>query len=432
MADTEDPGSRRAHLAGRYRQVRALTEALAAPLSAEDQTVQTMPEVSPTKWHRGHTSWFFETFLLQPALDGYRDCHPAYGYIFNSYYEAVGARHPRAERGQISRPGAEEVGHYRAHVDRAMDRLLAGDLAPDTLDLVELGLNHEQQHQELLLMDIKHVLSKNPLQPAYLPDATAGAGDQSEVTKPGWTEHQGGIVQAGHPGGRFGYDNEFPRHDILLAPFALADLTVTCGEWLAFMDDGGYDRPELWLSDGWALVQAERRAAPLYWSEEGPGSWEVFGLAGRRSVDPVEPAGHLDYYEADAFARWSGARLPTEIEWEAVAAGSPVDGNLLDPSAPATGGPIAGAPHPIGSTGGSRQLFGDVWEWTRSAYDAYPGFRPAAGAVGEYNGKFMVNQYVLRGGSCATPADHIRPTYRNFFPAGARWAFSGLRLARDL
>ncbi len=420
-------------LVERYVQVRSSTEALAAPLSAEDQTVQSMPDVSPTKWHRGHTSWFFETFLLQPH--GYPVHHPAYGYIFNSYYEAVGARHPRHERGLVSRPGVDDVGRYRAHVDDAMADLLAGDLSPETRDLVVLGLNHEQQHQELLLMDIKHVLSRNPLLPAYRDQPAPPPPTVVPVEKPGWIEHQGGAVDIGHAGDRFGYDNEFPRHAAQLVPFALADRTVTCAEWLAFMDDDGYHRPELWLSDGWAAVCAERRTAPLYWSgpdghgDPAPGEpWHLFSLAGHRPVDPAQPVCHVDYYEADAFARWAGGRLPTEFEWEAVAAAgsaasTPVDGNLL------ASNPLASALHPAGGTG---QLFGDVWEWTASSYAPYPGFRPAAGAVGEYNGKFMVNQYVLRGGCCCTPADHIRPTYRDFFPAGARWAFSGVRLARDL
>jgi len=417
-------------LADRYVQVRSLTEALAAPLSAEDQTVQSMPDVSPTKWHRGHTSWFFETFILEPR--GHPAHHPGYGYIFNSYYEAVGARHPRHERGLVSRPGIDDVARYRAHVDAAMADLLGGAVDPDTADLVVLGLNHEQQHQELLLMDIKHVLSRNPLLPAYVdrPAPPAPAAD-----KVGWIDHQGGPVDVGHPGGRFGYDNEFPRHRTQLVPFAVADRTVNCGEWLAFMDDGGYHRPELWLSDGWAAVQTQGRTAPLYWSgpdghhpPAGDDRWHLFTLAGHRPVDPAEAVCHVDYYEADAFARWAGGRLPTEFEWEAVAAGAAdaaqaadvpaADGNLLGPRL-----------HPAGGPG---QWFGDVWEWTASSYTPYPGFRPAAGAVGEYNGKFMVNQYVLRGGGCCTPPDHIRPTYRNFFPAGARWAFSGVRLARDL
>ncbi len=431
QAHTEDSRER---LAASYRGVRALTDALAAPLSPEDQMVQSMPDVSPTKWHRGHTSWFFETFLLQPELHGYSLFHPAYSYIFNSYYETVGARHPRAERGLISRPGADEVAAYRRYVDDAMGELLGGvsSFGNDILDLVELGLHHEQQHQELLLMDIKHVLSCNPMQPAYLPSpgrtgVSAGAGERREVAKVGWTEHQGGAMEIGHDGHGFAFDNESSRHLVQLVPFALADRPVTCGEWMAFMDDRGYSRPELWLSDGWAQVQRLGSAAPLYWTRSGAGEqssepWQVFTLGGRRPVDPAEPVCHVSYYEADAFARWSGQRLPTEAEWETVAGGRPIDGNLLDPA----------VLHPAVGTTGDLQLFGDVWEWTSSAYSPYPGFRVAEGAVGEYNGKFMVNQYVLRGGSCATPPGHLRATYRNFFPPGARWAFSGVRLARDL
>jgi ergothioneine biosynthesis protein EgtB len=412
---------RRQELSTRYQAVRALTEALSAPLSAEDQTVQSMPDVSPTKWHRGHTSWFFETFLLQPYLPGYEAAHPLYGYIFNSYYEAVGARHPRAERGHVSRPGVAEVTAYRELVDEWMGRLLELGGTPELLDLVELGLHHEQQHQELLLMDIKHVLSCSPLQPAYasplLPTAT-------EAPKPGWLEHQGGLVHVGHSGAGFCFDNERPRHLDHVEPFALADRPATCGEWLAFIDDGGYERPDLWLSDGWAVVQQEGWCAPLYWEppDGSDGEWTVFTLAGRRPVDPAEPVCHVSYYEADAFARWSGGRLPTEAEWEALAAPLPAAGNFLD----------LATLHPLPTSSGGTALYGDVWEWTQSAYSPYPGFRPAPGAVGEYNGKFMVNQYVLRGGCCVTPPDHVRPTYRNFFPAGARWAFSGARLARDL
>jgi ergothioneine biosynthesis protein EgtB len=422
MADTED---RRSRLATGYAAVRELTEVLAAPLSPEDQTVQSMPDVSPTKWHLGHTSWFFETFLLGPELPGYPVHHPAYHYIFNSYYEAVGARHPRAERGLISRPGAAEVLAYRRHVDSAMGALLELDLGPESLDLVELGLHHEQQHQELLLMDIKHVLSSNPMRPTYS-EAAARSGGDVLAAKAGWIEHQGGPVEIGHDGRGFAFDNESPRHTTQLAPFALADRPVTCGEWLAFIDDDGYRRPELWLSDGWATVQQRRWEAPLYWTTPGGGEagWRLFTLGGERPLDPAEPVGHVSYYEADAFAHWSGARLPTEAEWETVAADWPVEGNLLDPS----------VLHPrarLDGDGGPG-LFGDVWEWTASSYSAYPGFRPAAGAVGEYNGKFMVNQYVLRGGSCATPPGHLRATYRNFFPADARWVFAGLRLARDL
>jgi len=407
-------------LGRRYADVRALTEALAEPLSPEDQMVQSMPDVSPTKWHRGHTSWFFETFLLQPFLKGYETFHPSFAYIFNSYYETVGARHPRPERGLISRPGGAEVARYRRHVDRAMGALLDTALEADTAALVELGVNHEQQHQELILMDIKHVLSRNPLRPAYHCTAPRPAG---RSMAPGWLEHPGGPVEVGHAGPGFAFDNESPRHVVHLTPFALADRLVTCGDWLEFMADGGYSRHELWLSDGWALCQQQGWQAPLYWTttEGRADQWQIFTLGGEQPLDPAEPVCHVSYYEADAFAHWTGARLPSESEWETLAPSGPVEGHLLDPAAlhPAPGG-------------SGHQLFGDVWEWTQSAYSPYPGFRTAPGAVGEYNGKFMVNQYVLRGGSCATPIGHVRSTYRNFFPASAQWAFSGLRLARDL
>ena len=404
-----------AGVASRYRQVRDLTEALAAPLSAEDQTVQSMADVSPTKWHRAHTSWFFETFLLQPRLPSYRPFHPAYAFLFNSYYEGVGARYPRPRRGVVSRPGVAEVARYRGHVDNAMAHLLAQDLPPEAHELVELGLHHEQQHQELLLMDIKHVLSCNPLEPAY---ATVTFDPPRPAARSAWLERAGGVEEIGHQGAGFGFDNEFPRHAVHLEPFALADRPVTCGEWIAFIDDGGYRRPELWLSDGWATAGAEGWEAPLYWSAVDD-DWWVFTLGGPQLVDPAEPVCHVSYYEADAFARWAGGRLPTEAEWEAVAAGYPPRGNYLDPSVL--------HPRPVAHT----SLFGDVWQWTSSAYSPYPGFKPAAGAVGEYNGKFMVNQYVLRGGSCVTPVGHVRSTYRNFFPPSARWPFTGLRVARD-
>jgi ergothioneine biosynthesis protein EgtB len=404
-----------------YRDVRHTTERLASVLSAEDQTVQSMPDASPTKWHRAHVTWFFETFVLGQYANGYEPYDEAYGYIFNSYYEAVGARHPRAERGLLSRPGIEKIARYRHAVDAAMQPLLRDASQPGLRDLIVLGLHHEQQHQELLLMDIKHVLSRNPLHPAYLRGGPAGPGDP--VPKAGWIEHDGGPVQIGHLGTGFGFDNEYPRHTVHLAPFGLADRPVTCGDWLDFMRDDGYGRPEFWLSDGWATVQSQGWKAPLYWEQRDSDWWEMT-LNGLRKVNPAEPVCHVSYYEADAFARWAGCRLPTEAEWEAVAADRPVAGNLLDRPVP--------HPAPCGPSARGGQFFGDVWEWTASAYSPYPGFRPAAGAVGEYNGKFMVNQYVLRGGSCATPADHVRPTYRNFFPAGARWAFSGVRLARDL
>jgi ergothioneine biosynthesis protein EgtB len=418
------PGAEeRASLAHRYVALRNATEALAAPLSAEDQTVQSMPDVSPTKWHRAHTTWFFETFLLLPHLPDYRPFHPAYGYLFNSYYEAVGPRHPRPERGLLSRPGSAEIANYRAHVDAAMGELLA---APDrsagaVAALVELGLHHEQQHQELLLMDIKHVLSLNPLQPAYRAAPAPGAQDASPLS---WYEVAGGLRQIGHGGTGFAFDNETPRHKVWLEPFRLASRLVTCGEYDEFIAAGGYRRPEFWLSDGWAAVQQQGWTAPLYWQQE-EGGWTVFTLAGRRAVHPAEPVVHVSFYEADAFARWAGKRLPTEAEWEvaAVEAAIPLDGNLCRPGAML---------HPEPAAGGALvQMVGDVWEWTASPYTAYPGFRPVAGAVGEYNGKFMSNQMVLRGGAAVTPAGHVRLTYRNFFPPASRWAFGGIRLAED-
>ncbi len=400
---------------------RTTTERLAAPLSGEDQTVQSMPDVSPTKWHRAHVSWFFETFILGQFDAQYQPFHDDYAYIFNSYYEALGQRHPRHERGLISRPGIAEIARYRAFVDEAMEALLCREHEAVVPDLVTLGLNHEQQHQELLLMDIKHVLSRNPLRPVYLADQGRPIGAESPP-KVGWIEYDGGLDEIGHDGVGFGFDNEFPRHRVLLSPFALADRPVTCGDWIAFMSDDGYARPEFWLSDGWAIVMAQQWQAPLYWfcDPDDPAQWYQFTLAGPRPVDPDEPVCHISYYEADAYAHWTGMRLPTEAEWETVAARSAQGDNFL--------GDFSPHPQPAVS---DNALLGDVWEWTSSAYTPYPGFRAAPGAVGEYNGKFMVSQYVLRGGSCVTPPGHIRPTYRNFFPPGARWAFSGLRLAQD-
>ena len=405
-------------LTARYTEVRALTERLADPLSAEDQTIQSMPDVSPTKWHRAHTTWFFETFLLSPHLPGYTEFHPLYGYLFNSYYEAVGARHPRPERGLLSRPGVAEIAAYRRRVDAAMGDILDRPIDPDVAGLVELGLHHEQQHQELLLMDIKHVLSINPLQPAYAPTPQRPRVAERAVA---WRTHDGGLVEVGHTGPGFAFDNETPRHSVYLEPFAIADRLVTCGDWLAFIDDGGYRRADLWLSDGWYAVQSGDWTAPLYWSRDGDG-WAVFTLGGPQALDPAEPVCHVSYYEADAYARWAGVRLPTEAEWEAAAGGDAQQGRYLDPN----------DAHPRPSNVELDTLFGDVWVWTSSAYLPYPGFRPAPGAVGEYNGKFMVGQHVLRGGSCATPEGHVRATYRNFFPPSARWPFTGVRLARDL
>ncbi len=409
----------------RYQDTRDLTEALAEPLSPEDQTVQSMPDVSPTKWHRAHTSWFFETFLLRPGLPSYRDYHPDFAYLFNSYYEAAGPRYMRSERGCVSRPGCAEVAEYRGHVDAAMQAYISAGLDEPAAALVELGIHHEQQHQELLLMDIKHVLSKSPLHPAYRPRSArpevAGGGSAvgDRASPADWVKHDGGLVEVGRHGSGFAYDNEGPRHAVHLAPFAVADRLVTCGEWLAFIDAGGYREPSLWLSDGWSKVREADWTAPLYWELTDDG-WSVFTLAGRRPVDPAEPVCHISYYEADAFAAWAGARLPTEFEWEAVAGSWPVAGQLE----------ATDRVHPEPQVGPA--LLGEAWAWTSSAYLPYPGFRPAPGAVGEYNGKFMVNQQVLRGGSRATPPGHIRSTYRNFFPAAARWPFTGLRLARDI
>ncbi|WP_419918234.1 ergothioneine biosynthesis protein EgtB [Candidatus Poriferisocius sp.] len=414
-----------------YRAVRSYTDALAAPLSSEDQCIQSMPDVSPTKWHRAHVTWFFETFLLKPHLDGYVDFDPAFGYLFNSYYETVGRRHPRPERGNLSRPSCAEVDSYRAYVDLAMAELLARSLDGPAADLVTLGLHHEQQHQELLLMDIKHVLSTNrALWPAYqeLPESPPVSAVSAVSAAPGrsaggWTRFAGGEIGVGHDGDGFAFDNESPRHRTILPSYLLADRLVTCGQWLEFMAAGGYETPTLWLSDGWHQRLEHRWEAPSYWDFHPDEGWRVFTLHGLQPLSLDEPVCHLSYYEADAFARWAGARLPTEAEWEHAAAGQEPRGNLGD----------RGRWHPVRAQPGSGldQLYGDVWEWTSSPYGPYPGFRTAPGAVGEYNGKFMVNQFVLRGGACVTPPGHIRPTYRNFFHPHTRWHFSGLRLARD-
>jgi ergothioneine biosynthesis protein EgtB len=397
-----------------FRDVRATTDLLTRALSPEDQTAQSMPDASPTKWHRAHTSWFFEEFLLEPA-GGYDVYDPTFRYLFNSYYEAVGPRHPRPQRGLLTRPSADEVGRYRAYVDAAVARVLQDGRAPQ--DAVVLGLNHEQQHQELLVMDAKHLLSCHPFGPAMVARPDEDDPNPLPLT---WRDVPGGLVQVGHDvdDPSFAYDNEGPRHTVWLEPFAIAERAVTNQEWLAFMADGGYGRPELWLSDGWHAVQEHGWTAPGYWSQ-ADGQWQVFTTAGVRPVRRAEPVCHVSFYEADAYARWAGARLPTEQEWE-IAAGpvAHLRGQLLDPGRLHPG--LAG-PH----------MLGDVWEWTSSAYLPYPGFVPVEGAIGEYNGKFMCDQHVLRGASCATPLGHERLTYRNFFPAGSRWAFSGLRLARS-
>lgn len=413
---TPEPG-----LLESYEAVRARTEALASPLSPEDQCVQSMHDASPAKWHRGHTSWFFETFLLLPHEPGYEAVHPAYAYLFNSYYNAVGKQYPRPRRGLLTRPSAAEVGEYRAHVDAAMRSFLARPGAVATRDLVLLGVSHEQQHQELMLTDIKHLLSCNPLEPSYAERGEVVWRDSPPSVE--WLEHPGGIVETGHHGDGFAFDNEGPRHETLLRPFALRNRLVTAGEFLRFVHDGGYRRPDLWLDAGWATVRDQRWSAPLYWQVEGSAP-SHFTLLGRREIDPDEPVTHLSYFEADAFARWAGARLPTEAEWEALAPTAPdsVPGTPLARLHPGAGLD----PRDAG------QWYGACWQWTRSDYGPYPGYRPAAGAVGEYNGKFMCGQYVLRGSSCATPPGHARRTYRNFFPPAARWQFSGVRLARDL
>jgi ergothioneine biosynthesis protein EgtB len=400
-------------LLDRFRRVRRQTEALAEPLSSEDQTVQSMPDASPTKWHLAHTTWFFETFLLKPQLPTYRPFDPAYEYLFNSYYEAVGPRHPRPRRGMITRPGVDEVLAYRRHVTEAMAELIASNRSNST-DLIELGLHHEQQHQELILMDIKHALSLNPLVPAYAAERAPGAAGAPL----GWVDFEGGLIETGHVGETFAFDNEGPRHRSWVDPFALATRLVTSGEYQTFIDDGGYRRPEFWLSAGWDIVNQRGWQAPLYWHEDG-----VFTLAGLRPRRAEEPVCHVSFYEAAAYAKWAGKRLPREEEWELASADVALDGNMLDD----------GHLHPAPAQGdGLVQMIGDVWEWTASPYVAYPGFREPPGAIGEYNGKFMANQMVLRGGCAATPRDHIRATYRNFFPPDARWMFGGIRLAEDL
>jgi ergothioneine biosynthesis protein EgtB len=410
QADRPASSPARDAMAGRFAQVRARSVELAAPLSAEDQCIQSMPDASPTKWHLAHTSWFFEAVVLAPHARGYRTFDPRFFHLFNSYYESLGPRHARAQRGMLSRPSLEEVHAYRAHVDAAMAAFVA-DADPASWQaaaaLVELGLNHEQQHQELILTDILHALWCNPLLPAYRAAEPAPLRLASGAPALRWLEGPSGTLEIGHAGDGFAFDNETPRHRVLLQPYRIADRLVTCGEYAAFMADGGYREPRFWLSDGWAVVQAQGWQAPAYWIAPGDprapaDGWQVFGLGGVQPLDAAAPAMQLSFYEAAAYAEWAGARLPTEAEWEAASA-----------------------------LPGLAQLAGHAWQWTRSSYDPYPGFRPLAGAVGEYNGKFMVGQLVLRGGSLATPVGHSRVTYRNFFPPAARWQFSGLRLAKD-
>jgi ergothioneine biosynthesis protein EgtB len=417
------PRSRSRSLAELYASVRSRSETLAQPLSAEDCVVQSMPDASPVKWHLAHTTWFFETFVLERYSRGFKPYQGAFRVLFNSYYNTVGEKHPRPQRGMLTRPSLDEVLAYRAHVDERVGELAAArtGVPQAALDLIRLGIDHEEQHQELILTDVKHLLARNPLAPAYRSRWPLTA---VRTRKLAWIPIAGGSYEIGHDGAGFAFDNEGPRHTVLVPEFSLASHPVTYGEYLAFMQDDGYRRPELWLSMGWDAVQAGGWQAPLYW-ERHDGQWLNYTLHGMVAIEPNTPVCHLSYFEADAYARWAGARLPTEFEWEVVAARVPIEGNFMD----------SGALHPlaprIDAHAGFSQLYGDVWEWTQSSYAPYPGYRPAPGAVGEYNGKFMCNQYVLRGGSCATPQRHIRPSYRNFFPPDARWQFSGVRLARD-
>jgi len=432
-------GSAREQLAARYREVRAFSQDLCRPLQTEDYVIQSMPDTSPAKWHLAHTSWFFETFILQTGLPGYRSSKSLNSYLFNSYYNAVGPMHCRARRGMISRPTVEETYQYRQQIDAAMEDFFERgpeDRWRKLASLVALGLNHEQQHQELFLTDIKHMLSQNPLCPVYsAPQNVEESERRSErpaafqVPDNGhapmplrWVSFPEGIYSIGHEGQDFAFDNEGPRHRVFLDTFQLASRLVTNGEYLAFVESGGYERPEFWLAGGWFTVNEQNWSAPLYW-EKRDGEWFTFTLAGLRQIDLSEPVCHVSYFEADAYARWAGGRLPTEAEWEIASVNLPIIGNFVEEQ----------HLHPIPSRQtGSRdlaQMFGDVWEWTQSSYSPYPGYAAAKDAIGEYNGKFMCNQYVLRGGSCATSQTHIRRTYRNFFAPDKRWQFMGIRLA---
>lgn len=421
-------------LLARYIALRARTEALAAPLSEADCQAQSMPDASPVKWHLAHVTWFFETFVLEAFEPGFRPHHPAYRVLFNSYYQGVGERHPRPQRGLVTRPSLAEVLAWRHAVDERVQALLQREAEPALAERVELGLQHEQQHQELLLTDLLHLFSCNPLAPVYraAPEEVEGAeGSDVPLT---WLPQPGGLVQIGHHGPGFAFDNETPAHRVFLAPYALAQRLTTQGEWAAFMADGGYAEPRWWLAAGWDWVQAQGVQAPLYWRRGEDGAWWRYTLHGLQPLQPHAPVMHISLFEADAYARWSAAssglplRLPTEAEWEAaaaplaeagIAAGSCSESGLLQ------------APPAQPGRAGLQQLFGELWQWTRSSYLPYPGYQPWAGAVGEYNGKFMLDQTVLRGGSIATPRSHLRASYRNFFPAAARWQFTGLRLAQD-
>jgi ergothioneine biosynthesis protein EgtB len=408
-----------------YSAIRRATETLCEPLAIEDYVIQSMPDASPVKWHLAHTSWFFETFILARHLAGYRPFHPQFNFLFNSYYESVGPRWSRPARGLLSRPTVEEIYRYRAYVDAYMADLVTwadASFFETMASNMVLGLHHEQQHQELIVTDLKHAFAANPLHPVY----RQALPEQGALPHSDWLPFPEGLALIGHDGKGFGFDNEFPRHRRFLPGFQLASRLVTNAEYQMFVDEGGYDRPELWLSDGWAVRQAMGWTAPLYWEQQDQ-QWFVVTLSGLRALEPQEPVCHVSYYEADAFARWAGARLPTEAEWETAAAASPLTGHFLE----------EGRFHPAatvaaGDYGPLYQMYGDVWQWTASPYVGYPGYQPPAGALGEYNGKFMCNQLVLRGASCATPQAHARRSYRNFFHPDARWQFSGIRLAQDL
>ncbi len=414
----------RPELTERYQVVRAFSERLAEPLEIEDYVVQSMDDASPTKWHLAHTTWFFETFVLTALLPDYSPAFPEYAYLFNSYYVQAGERYPRPMRGLVTRPTVAQVFDYRRAVDRVILDLLnnsGGETMERAVPLIEIGLHHEQQHQELIVTDLKHLLSFNPLHPVYV--EASFATPESEVGPVGWRSFGEGMRSIGHDGEGFCFDNELPIHRVFLGSFELADRLVTNGEYMRFIAEGGYETPTLWLNEGWQISLEQGWKAPLYWKNQD-GEWKQFTLSGLRSIDPSEPVCHVSHFEADAYARWADARLPTEQEWEVAAAESPMDGNFVE----------NGRFHPqalMRRESGMAQLFGDVWEWTQSPYLGYPGYRPMKGALGEYNGKFMSRQLVLRGGSCATPQSHIRHTYRNFFPPTARWQFSGIRLCRD-
>lgn len=424
---TSNPLPTPGQLVDHFHRVRSFTEELCEPLAIEDYIIQSMPDVSPTKWHIAHTSWFFETFILKEVFPNYQPINPTYAYLFNSYYVAAGQRHCRPKRGLLSRPTVKEVYEYRAYVNEHMLAFLDGlneERLQKWASVVELGIHHEQQHQELMLTDLKHNFSINPLHPAYLktPFPSNGSGKIPPLT---WLTYEGGIKSIGHDGQGFSYDNEGPRHRTFIQPIQLASRLVTNGEMMEFMADGGYQRPELWLTMGWDAVKQQDWQSPLYWEKQGD-EWWMMTLYGLQKVNPAEPACHISYYEADAYARWAGARLPTEAEWETIAADLPMTGNFVEKR----------AYHPLPlyeeNSGTPQQMYGDVWEWTQSHYSPYPGYKAAPGALGEYNGKFMCNQFVLRGGSCATSNTHIRPTYRNFFHADSTWQFTGFRLAKDL